>query len=92
LSDNNIKEETWTIRLGKYLEYNPSPFRSSDSLVRGTIICILLLALGLYVLIVLNNILAQVFGSLIVGSTLFCYFLSIYETKLLDKHERHNLR
>ena len=90
---NNDKSETeqWTIRLGKYVTYNPSPFRSREDFLIKTVACIFLVGLGI-VMLLYPNLPIQIIGGLTLGSMLFCYILSIYETQLYDKRFRHELR
>ena len=89
LEDKKNENEPWTIRLGKRVDYNPSPFRDKDDFVRKTIAIIGLVLLGSYIMIFPAF---QIFGIIIVGSALFCYGLSFYETHLFDKKTKHELR
>jgi hypothetical protein len=81
----------WTIRLGKYALYNPSPLRDQSDFIQKTVISLLIIGLGVY-LVTVNNYLINVFGWLIIGSMVFLYFLSVYETHLLSKKEQAKLR
>jgi hypothetical protein len=90
LEDKKDENEQWTIRLGKYATYNPSPFKDKDDLVRKTIAIALILAFGIAILYYAPGL--EILGILIIGSTLFCYVLSFYETNLFDKRTRHELR
>lgn len=84
------EKEPWTVNLGKYVSYNPSPFMDKDDLVRKTIIIILIIAIGIAILYYAHGL--EILGYLIIGSALFCYGLSIYEMNLLEKRTRHELR
>jgi hypothetical protein len=84
------EKEPWTVNLGKYVTYNPSPFMDKDDLVRKTIIIILIIAIGIAILYYAPGI--QILGILIIGSALFFYGLSFYETNLLEKRTRHELK
>ena len=85
------EENQWTIRLGKQVLYNPSPFRDQSDLIQKTIISLLIIGLGVY-LVTVNNIMVNYLGWLIIGSMVFLYFLSIYETYLRSKKEKEELR
>ena len=89
--EDKYEPTPWTIQLGKYASYNPSPFKSKDDLIIKTIGCIFIIALGIY-LLTIPNLAVQILGGLMVGSMLCCYILSIYETQLYDKRSRHELR
>jgi hypothetical protein len=89
LEEKNEKEP-WTINLGKHFSYNPSPFMDKDDLVRKTVIIILIIAIGIAILYYAPSL--QIFGILIIGSALFCYVLSFYETNLLEKRTKHELK
>jgi hypothetical protein len=89
IEDKNEKEP-WTINLGKHVTYNPSPFMDKDDFVRKTVIIILILAIGIAILYYAPSL--QIFGILIIGSALFCYALSFYETNLLEKLTKHELK
>jgi hypothetical protein len=84
------EKEPWTVNLGKYVTYNPSPFMDKDDLVRKTIIIILIIAIGIAILYYAPGI--QILGILIIGSALFFYGLSFYEMNLLEKLTRHELK
>jgi hypothetical protein len=88
---NEGNPQQWTIRLGKYVVYNPTPFRDQSDLIQKTIISLLLIGLGVYLVTVDNNI-VNYFGWLIIGSIAFLYFLSLFETYLLDKKEKEKLK
>jgi hypothetical protein len=90
LEDKKNEKEPWTVNLGKYATYNPSPFMDKDDLVRKTVIIILIIAIGIAILYYAPGI--QILGILIIGSALVCYGLSLYETNLLEKRTRHELR
>lgn len=81
----------WTIRLGKYASYNPSPLRDQSDFIQKTIISLLIIGLGVFLLTVKNNIINS-FGWLIIGSMVFLYFLSVYDTHLYDKKQKEKLR
>ena len=61
-----------------------------DDLVRKTIIIMLIIAIGIAILYYAPGI--QILGILIIGSALFCYGLSFYEMKLLEKRTMHELK
>ena len=84
------EKEPWTINLGKYVTYNPSPFMDKDDLVRKTIIIILIIAIGIAILYYAPGL--EILGYLTIGSALVCYALSFYEMNLLEKRTRHELR
>jgi hypothetical protein len=90
LEDKKNEKEPWTINLGKHVTYNPSPFMDKDDLVRKTVIIILIIVMGIAILYYAPGL--EIFGSLIIGSALFCYGLSFYETRLLDKRTEDELR
>lgn len=81
----------WTIRLGKQVLYNPSPFRDQSDLIQKTIISLLIIGLGVY-LVTVNNNMVSYLGWLIVGSMAFLYFLSVFDTYLRGKKEKEELR
>lgn len=89
IEDKNEKEP-WTINLGKHVTYNPSPIMDKDDLVRKTVIIILILAIGIAILYYAPSL--QIFGILFIGSALFCYASSFYETNLLEKRTKHELK
>lgn len=89
--EDKYEPAPWTIRLGKYASYNPSPFKSREDFIFKTIACIFIVALGILGLSI-PNLAVQIIGGLTVGSMLCCYILSIYETQLYDKRSRHELR
>jgi hypothetical protein len=84
------EKEPWTINLGKYVTYNPSPFMDKDDFVRKTVIIILIIALGIAILYYAPGL--QILGILTTGSALFCYGLNFYEMRLLDKRTKDELR
>jgi multisubunit Na+/H+ antiporter MnhB subunit len=90
LEDKKNEKEPWTINLGKYVTYNPSPFMDKDDLVRKTVIIILIIAMGIAILYYAPGL--EIFGILIIGSALFCYALSFYEMNLLEKRTKHELK
>jgi hypothetical protein len=90
LEDKINEKEPWTINLGKFVSYNPSPFMDKDDLVRKTVIIILIIALGITILYYAPGL--QIFGILIIGSALFCYALGFYEMNLLEKRTEHELK
>jgi hypothetical protein len=61
-----------------------------DDLVRKTVIIILIIALGIAILYYAPGL--EIFGILIIGPALFCYALSFYETNLLEKRTKHELK
>lgn len=81
----------WTIRLGKQVLYSPSPLRDQSDLIQKTIISILIIGLGVY-LVTLNDAIINYLGWLIIGSMAFLYFLSVYETNLRGKKQDEKLR
>jgi hypothetical protein len=87
IEDNKNENEPWTITLGKHVLYNPSPFKDKNDLLTKTILIAVVLVLGAILLYYI-----PILGILIIGSTLFCYGLSFYETRLLEKETRHELR
>jgi hypothetical protein len=89
IEDKKNENEQWTIKLGKYVTYNPSPFKDKDDLLMKTIIIALIIALGVGILYVPG---VEILGILTIGSALFCYGLSFYETRLLEKRTRHGLK
>jgi hypothetical protein len=90
LEDKKNEKEPWTVNLGKYVTYNPNSFMDKDDLVRKTIIIILIMAMGIAILFYAPGI--QILGILIIASALVCYGLNLYETNLLEKRTRHELR
>jgi hypothetical protein len=99
LGENSGKKEgeveaqgsQWTIRLGKQVVYNPSPLRDQNDLIQKTIISLLIIGLGVY-LVTLNNNLINYLGWLIIGSMAFLYFLGVYETYLQGRKQDEKLR
>lgn len=85
------QESQWTIKLGKQVLYNPSPFRDQSDLIQKTIISLLIIGLGVY-LVTVNNDKVNYLGWLIIGSMAFLYFLSVYDTYLRGKKEKEELR
>jgi uncharacterized Tic20 family protein len=90
-SGNEEKSEQWTIRLGKHVIYNPSQFRDQSDLIQKTIISLLIIGLGIY-LVTVNNVMINYLGWLIIGSMAFLYFLSVFETYLRGKIEKERLK
>ena len=90
IEDKKNEKEPWTINLGKHVTYNPSPFMDKDDLVRKTVIVILIIALGIAILYYAPGL--EIFGISIIGSALFCYALSFYETNMLEKRTKHELK
>jgi hypothetical protein len=88
--ENKNENEQWTIRLGKYVTYNPSPFMDQADLMRKSLAIAFIVILGIVIIIYAPAV--QILGILIIGSALFFYGLSFYETNLFDKRTRHELR
>jgi hypothetical protein len=89
-SENDKRPEQWTIRLGKHVIYNPSPFRDQSDLIQTTVISLLIIGLGVY-LVTVNNNLVNYLGWLIIGSMALLYFLSVFETYLQGKKQKEDL-
>jgi hypothetical protein len=92
LADSNVEEKEWIIKLAKNATYIPYPLTSLGQFLGYTIVTILLLALGFLGLYSTEDIPLRVMSGLTIGSTLFCYALSIYETILNSKRNRHYLK
>jgi hypothetical protein len=90
-NDERAEEKPWTLRLGKYVTYNPSPFKSREDFMMKTFASALIAALGIVMLLV-PNLPVQIMGGLTLGSMLFCYVLSICETRLYENWSRNELR
>ena len=91
-NENKEGGEQWTIRLGKHVIYNPSPFRDRDNFRTNTIIAIVFVIGVAYVMFRWPGFFTHLFGGLAVGSMIFCYCLSLYETHLLGKKEKEKLK
>jgi hypothetical protein len=90
--EGEAQESPWTIRLGKNVIYNPSPFRDRQSFRLSTLLAVVLIGGSLYLIFLWPGFLTYLFGGLAIGSMVSCYFLSFYETRLLDKKEKEKLR
>lgn len=91
MTEYNPENAQWTLRLGKNIAYNPSPFKSREDFIIKTLVSIGFIALGI-LLLSIPSLPVQIIGGLTVGSMLACYILSVYETQLYDKQQRHQLR